>query len=98
MNSVTRTETAAVTEASPVNQPAAEISLAYLQLAFERTYKGPVGLAPNAPEEQRHLQFSKRKNGTYQSDRLQNIFQGFCLAMQSINDSSIAFSDLKNGK
>lgn len=97
MNSVAQTETGAVSEALPVNQPAA-ISLAYLQLAFERTYKGDVGKNPSTLEGQALTQFATRKNGTYRSDRLQNIFQGFCLALQSINDSSIAFSDLKNGK
>lgn len=96
MNSVAETETTAVAEAVPVTKPEAEISIAYLQLAFERTYKGPVGTASAAG--QQFVQFAKRKNGTYQNDRLQNIFQGFCLAMQAINDSSIAFSDLKNGK
>lgn len=98
MNSVDQTENTAVAGALPVTKPEAEISTAYLQLAFERTYKGQVGLAPNTLDGLRYTQFAKRKNGTYQNDRLQNIFQGFCLALQAINDSSISFSDLKNGK
>ena len=74
-----------------------EISIAYLQMAFERSYKGDVGKRPSSLDALRYSQFDKRKNGTYQNDRLQNIFQGFCLALQSINNSSIAFSDIKNG-
>lgn len=97
MNAVAQTETTAVAEALPVNQ-ATEISTAYLQLAFERTYKGTVGKTRGTRDEDILAQFLKRKNGTYQSDRLQNVFQGFCLALQSINNSSISFSDLKNAK
>jgi hypothetical protein len=74
-----------------------EIAMSYLQLAFERTYKGEVGKHSGTSLNENYTQFSKRKNGTYANDRLQNIFQGFCLALQSINDSSISFSDLKTG-
>jgi hypothetical protein len=89
-------------EAEPIRAEPKTIPLSYLQLAFERTYKGDVGkgnssiLGVDTPEQYAH-QFSKRKNGTYKSDRLQNIFQGFCLALQSINDASISFSDVKTG-
>jgi len=84
-------------ENTQIKPESKEIPLSYLQLAFERTYKGEVGKNPNTLDGLRFTQFAKRKNGTYQNDRLQNIFQGFCLALQSINDSSISFSDLKTG-
>jgi hypothetical protein len=76
-----------------------EISTEMLQLAFERTYKGKVGKAHLLKMDEateREIQFQKRKNGSYASDRLQNIFDGFCIAMQAINDSTISFSDLKS--